>query len=397
MNAKVSIIIPVYNGSNYLKEAIDSALAQTYENIEVLVINDGSKDDGATESIALSYGDKIRYLKKENGGVASALNMGIRNMEGDYFSWLSHDDVYYPDKVKKEMEAIEASGDGTALVQCEYDFYDMDTGAKTSTDFHKYYSIEQLTNSVFSVLQLQIHACAALIHKSHFERVGLFDESIRTVQDIEMWFRLFRNQKSLFLPESLYFVREHSEAGNKTIQSYHAETCKLYKQLVAQMPDEEIAAVFGSAFRGLVRMCGFLKSYNADITELETRLELIQKTKVDVKNEDFVSKQLEADHNKIYIFGAGQYGKRMLYELTKRNISVEGYLDNNKNYHGKEIDGIKCYLPTILTNEEESCTVIIAVRNYSKIAEQMEMYSNIVIKNKLDVEMLLYRKESVGL
>jgi glycosyltransferase involved in cell wall biosynthesis len=76
-NPKVSIIIPVYNGSNFLKEAIDSAIAQTYKNIEIIVINDGSSDNGATEKIAKSYGDKIRYFKKENGGVATALNLGI--------------------------------------------------------------------------------------------------------------------------------------------------------------------------------------------------------------------------------------------------------------------------------------------------------------------------------
>jgi hypothetical protein len=71
---RVSIIIPVYNGSNFLAEAIDSALAQTYQNTEVIVVNDGSTDRGATRAIAASYGDRIRYLEKENGGVASALN-----------------------------------------------------------------------------------------------------------------------------------------------------------------------------------------------------------------------------------------------------------------------------------------------------------------------------------
>ena len=96
----VSIIIPVYNGSNYVKEAIDSALAQTYKNIEVIVVNDGSTDN--TEKIVKSYGDKIRYFYKENGGVASALNLAIENSKGEYISWLSHDDVYYPNKIQEQ-------------------------------------------------------------------------------------------------------------------------------------------------------------------------------------------------------------------------------------------------------------------------------------------------------
>ncbi|TFG59465.1 MAG: glycosyltransferase family 2 protein, partial [Deltaproteobacteria bacterium] len=78
----VSIVIPVYNGSDYLREAVDSAMAQTYADVEVLVVNDGSDDGGKTEAIALSYGDRIRYFRKENGGVASALNLGVREMRG---------------------------------------------------------------------------------------------------------------------------------------------------------------------------------------------------------------------------------------------------------------------------------------------------------------------------
>ena len=101
----VSIIIPVFNGSNYLANAIDSALGQTYPHCEVIVVNDGSNDEGATESIARSYGDRIRYHYKENGGVASAMNLGIRLTHGDYFSWLSHDDYYHPDKILHQLKS----------------------------------------------------------------------------------------------------------------------------------------------------------------------------------------------------------------------------------------------------------------------------------------------------
>ena len=103
---KVTIIIPVYNGSNFLAEAIDAALAQTYQNCEILVVNDGSTDSGASEKIALSYGDKVRYYLKENGGVSSVLNYAFEKMNGEWFSWLSHDDLYYPEKIEKQIAFI---------------------------------------------------------------------------------------------------------------------------------------------------------------------------------------------------------------------------------------------------------------------------------------------------
>src|SRR5688500_7068290 len=105
LRPRVSVVIPVYNGANYLAQAIDSALAQTYPDGEVVVVDDGSTDERATERIARGYGHRIRYIRKENGGVATALNAGIEAMTGDYFSWLSHDDMYLPDKVALQVEA----------------------------------------------------------------------------------------------------------------------------------------------------------------------------------------------------------------------------------------------------------------------------------------------------
>src|SRR5689334_22845299 len=106
MNPKVSIIIPVYNGSNYLHEAIDSALAQTYKNIEVIVVNDGSTDEGATDKVALSYGDRITYISKQNGGVSTALNVGIQSSTGVFIAWLSHDDVFLPHKIELQVDVM---------------------------------------------------------------------------------------------------------------------------------------------------------------------------------------------------------------------------------------------------------------------------------------------------
>lgn len=98
---KVTIVIPAYNAANYLAEAVESAINQTYENIEIIVVNDGSNDNGATADVAKKYRNSIRYIEKGNGGSSSALNCGILNMTGEWFSWLSHDDLYCPDKVEK--------------------------------------------------------------------------------------------------------------------------------------------------------------------------------------------------------------------------------------------------------------------------------------------------------
>ena len=128
-NPLVTIVIPVYNGGNFMREAIDSALAQTYRNIEVVVVNDGSIDNGVTDSIATSYGNRIRYFVKPNGGCASALNHGIENMRGEYFSWLSHDDVYLPEKIEHQIQILESIDDKLTIIYGGYEVIDSNSKA----------------------------------------------------------------------------------------------------------------------------------------------------------------------------------------------------------------------------------------------------------------------------
>ena len=155
---KVSIVIPVYNGSNYLQEAIDSALAQTYSNMEVIVVNDGSNDDRATEKIALSYGERIRYFYKPNGGVATALNLGIEKMTGEYFSWLSHDDMYLPDKIEQEIVCLQRLRDFHAVIAEGYQVVDTNGGYIATVNLHRQYPKDKLTNPMFVLMRGGIQA-----------------------------------------------------------------------------------------------------------------------------------------------------------------------------------------------------------------------------------------------
>ena len=204
----VSIVMPVYNGSNYLKEAVDSALSQTYENIEVIVVNDGSTDNGETEKIALSYGDKIRYFSNKNGGVASALNFGIEKMNGEYFSWLSHDDMYKSEKIEKEIEILKTHGK-PAIVFCNFDLISEDASYITTIS-----KIDRHCNKACDlnfVLKFNniFHGCTLLIPKDFFIKYGLFDKFLHYTQDYEMWLRFAQKETFLYLDESLVLSRQH--------------------------------------------------------------------------------------------------------------------------------------------------------------------------------------------
>lgn len=198
MNPLVSIVIPVYNGSNYLKKAIDSALSQTYKNIEVIVINDGSTDD--TEKIALSYGEKIKYVRKENGGVSTALNLGIKKMKGKYFSWLSHDDEYSPYKIEHQINALSKYNDDTLLALCSNNAIDKNSNPYKGSTKDKLIDGKIYTWQEALLLMLKkgtFNGCAFLIPKKVFDDVGLFDENLRYCQDSFMWTHMFIKGYSL--------------------------------------------------------------------------------------------------------------------------------------------------------------------------------------------------------
>lgn len=216
---KVSIIIPVYNGANYMREAIDSALAQTYENIEVIVVNDGSTDQGETDRVARSYGNRIIYLCKENGGVSSALNHGIRHMSGTYFSWLSHDDVYSPEKIRHQMDMLAAFNKKKAVALCAHVFIN-EKSERLSKKAPKRFT-EGVHGWQKTLKEMLNHGaffgCALLIPKEAFTECGLFHEGLRFSQDALMWMKLFLNQYALVYNEDEdVFSRIHGKQLTQT-------------------------------------------------------------------------------------------------------------------------------------------------------------------------------------
>ena len=206
-----------------MSEAIESALNQTYKNIEVIVVNDGSNDDGKTDKIVRSYIPRITYIEKPNGGVGSAINMGIRQMKGAYASWLSHDDLYYPNKVERQVSLL------NEIIELEGAFNDViyssteTINSKGDTILKKHSLNAKIQNAeiVFSHFSdFILCGCATLIPKQLFEEIGYFDESLVTVQDTEFWCRvLLSGHKYYFQDEYLVKNRRHAGQTSRTLST----------------------------------------------------------------------------------------------------------------------------------------------------------------------------------
>lgn len=240
---KVSIVIPVYRGEDFLAEAIDSALAQTYENIEVVVVDDGSDDDGATQHVALAYGDRIRFFSKPNGGVASALNHAVSVMRGDYFSWLSHDDLYTVDKVEKQVQALKALARDDAVIYSDYAVFTDDPAKAVPVRLN---GVPPEQFRYWITIENQLHGCTLLVPRRAFDAVGGFNENLRTTQDYDLWFRMASRFPFVHIPEVLVNARSHAGQGSHKMADVALAECNtLLSKFVRGLKENEITSATG--------------------------------------------------------------------------------------------------------------------------------------------------------
>lgn len=240
-NPMVSIVIPVFNGGDFLAQAIDSALAQTYQNLEILVINDGANDAGETERIALSYGNRIRYYKKPNGGVASALNMAIDKMSGEYFSWLSHDDLYVKEKIEWQIEFLSSMpSDNLSKIVIYSDFYVFTNDPKKTIPILMR-GVPPEEFKYWLTMENTLHGCTLLIPKTALVEMEGFNERLRTTQDYDLWFRMAKKYRFVHLPERLVKARSHPEQGSIKMAGFALAECnELLSGFVADLTSAEL-------------------------------------------------------------------------------------------------------------------------------------------------------------
>jgi glycosyltransferase involved in cell wall biosynthesis len=191
----VSVVIPTFNRRDYITIALDSVLAQTYKDYEIVVIDDGSSDD--TKEVLKPYQETIRYFYQENRGISGARNRGIRESRGDYIALLDSDDYWLPEKLKCQVDRIrEEPGCGMVATRCSSIAPD-GTFRKKNRPGKSGWILNDIFRANF------IRTSSVLITRTCFDTVGLFDESLPECEEYDLWLRIAKQYPIAFINEPL--------------------------------------------------------------------------------------------------------------------------------------------------------------------------------------------------
>jgi glycosyltransferase involved in cell wall biosynthesis len=232
---KISVVIPCYNSEHTIRETLESVLAQTYHDFEVIVVDDGSTD--GSKDVILSFGDRVRYIYQQNAGQSAARNAGIREARGEYIAFIDADDLWFPEKLEKQDKCLQENNVLWCYCDCMF-FRDSD-----HKNIGKY---SQLLYSPKQGLILQalfmgncIASLTPIINKKLLFDSGLFDETpaIRSREDWDQWLRVAALAEVAYTPEVLAKYRVH--AGSIT---YAEDPQEAFESHVAVI--EKITALY---------------------------------------------------------------------------------------------------------------------------------------------------------
>lgn len=239
---RVSIIIPVYNAEQFLDECINSALNQTYDNIEIIAVNDGSTDN--SKNILEKFNSKIKIIHKINGGTASALNAGIKEMNGEWFKWLSADDVLKRNCIDALIKETKQFGESAKnhIFYSNYEFIDEKSKIIGKYIKENYNDLDNFDRNVILLDHFFGSGNTVLIHKSVFEKCGVFDEHIGYQEDYEFWLRccLLFNVQLFFISDTLAQYRIHASQLTQKNLTQNISHANIIRNLILEKLEANI-------------------------------------------------------------------------------------------------------------------------------------------------------------
>lgn len=306
----VSVIITTYNCATYLIQALESVLNQTYQDLEIIVVDDGSTD--ATQKVLEPYLNRIRYHYKSNGGEASARNAGLELATGDYIAFLDADDLYQPNKIEEQIKIFQQFPT-VDVVYTDIEAVDENLQYQSILKSEGVYSLKEDFLCAMMVRQI-IPATAAMMFKRHCIEGGIrYPEQYTNSVDYEFTLKLAHHYQFYYLEQPLYIYRRHS--GNLT--NRHQRQLDSEKAILRSFGISHIRQV--------------------------------------VANSSFNPKEKELILAKIFIkLDEWSLAEEMLESLTHDNNDVYAwfYLGNCKAVNGKNLEAIQAYQKALLQNEE---------------------------------------------
>lgn len=244
---KVSVIIPAYNAMRYLPETIDSLLAQTFKDFEVIIV-----DDGSTDNIKAWFEQvsdcRLVLLSQDNQGQSKARNFGIERSQGEYIAFLDADDLWAPSKLEKQVAALEINPTvGVAYTWVSGIDSNGVSRGRTIKNFAEGEVWKDLV--VHNILEC---GSTPLIRRSCFEKVGIFDEKLPPCEDLDLWLRIARHFNYLVIKEPLVYYRQHAGSSSKNWQlaekSYLTMLEKAFDNPPPEIAATELASLKAQAY-----------------------------------------------------------------------------------------------------------------------------------------------------
>ncbi len=208
---KVSVLIPTYNRSKSIREAVDSVLNQTYKDFELIVVDDGSTDD--TGQVLNFYKDKIMYFYQENKGRGAARNRCIAEAKGEYIAFLDSDDIWFPEKLEKQINYIEKNN-FKGLLHTKIVVID-ENGEELSAEGKKVEKVyDKSSRKGYTYINLLKTCClflsSAVFSRDLYEKVGAFNEKYAFLEDFDFILRLVKIAPIKLLDEELIYYRRYN-------------------------------------------------------------------------------------------------------------------------------------------------------------------------------------------
>ena len=233
MTPRVSVIIPTFNCARFLGRSLSTALSQTYVNYEIIVVDDGSTDE--TRDLMSQFSDRVHYLHQPNRGLSSARNLALSHARGEFIAYLDADDMWYPDKLEKQVAFLDDHKE-CGLVHTEVTIIDETDGVTclrlnqdTSRERPEGYCILDLLR------RCHIQIPTVLERRDCIERVGKFDERLKTAQDYLHWIRIAMDGKAFgYIAEPLAMYRRTASSLSSSSRRVLEDLVMIFEILAAE-------------------------------------------------------------------------------------------------------------------------------------------------------------------